>query len=59
MHIEMLLYYDEERGIDWAWVSLHSASMKAPNGGSSRGPIRPIAESWERSATSSRAGAVS
>ena len=59
MHIEMLLYYDEERGIEWAWASLDSASVKAPKGGNSRGPIRPIAESWERSATSSPTGAAS
>ncbi len=25
MHLEMLLYYDEERGIEWAWASLDSA----------------------------------
>jgi transposase len=31
MHVEMLLYYDEERGIEWARASLDSASVKAPN----------------------------
>lgn len=59
MHLEMLLYYDEERGIEWAWASLDSASVKAPKGGSSPGPIRPIVGSWERNATSSLTGAVS
>ena len=33
MHVEMLLYYDEKRGIDWTWSSLDSASVKAPKGG--------------------------
>jgi transposase len=32
MFIEMLLYYDQERGIDLAWASLDSASVKAPKG---------------------------
>jgi transposase len=59
MHIEMLLYYDEERGIEWAWASLDSASVKAPKGGNSRGPIRPIVESSERNAMSSPTGAAS
>ena len=58
MHIEMLLYYDEERGIEWAWASLDSASVKAPKGGNSRGPIRPTVEGWERNATSSLTGAA-
>ena len=52
MQIEMLLYYDEQRGIDWAWASLDSASVKAPKGGASLGPIRPIEENSERNATS-------
>lgn len=43
MHIEMLLYYDQERGIDLAWASLDSASVKAPKGGTSRGRTPPIA----------------
>jgi transposase len=51
MQIEMLLYYDEQRGIDWAWASLDSASVKAPKGGASQGPIRPIVESSARNAT--------
>ena len=58
MHVEMLLLYDEQRGIDWDWASLDSASVKAPKGGTSRVPIRPIAQSSERSATSSPTGAA-
>ncbi len=52
MHLEMLLYYDQQVGIDWAWASLDSASVKAPKGGSSPGPTRPIAESSGQNATS-------
>ncbi len=33
MHVEMLLYYDEQRGIDWQWASLDGAIVKAPKGG--------------------------
>lgn len=43
MHVEMLLYYDEQRGIDWDWASLDSAIVKAPKGGTSRARTRPIA----------------
>jgi len=46
MWVEALLIYDEERGIDWNWSSLDSASVKAPKGGTSRAPIPPIAASW-------------
>jgi len=59
MQIEMLLYYDEQRGIDWAWASLDSASVKAPKGGISQGPIRPIVASSARNATSSPTVAAS
>jgi transposase len=52
LHLEMLLYYDQEVGIDWAWASLDSVAVKAPKGGTSPGPTRPIARSAERSATS-------
>jgi|SRR5579884_1511141 len=45
MYVEMLLFYDEQRGIDWTWCSLDSASVKAPKGGTSPGPIPPIAAS--------------
>jgi len=51
MYIEMLLLYDEERGIDWAWASLDSVSVKAPKGGASQDPIRLIAQSLARSDT--------
>ena len=52
MHVEMLLYYDHERGIDWTWSALDSASVKAPKGGASRVQTRPIGPSLEPSATS-------
>jgi transposase len=51
MYLEMLLLYDEERGIEWAWASLDSASVKAPKGGTSRDPIRLIAQSLAPSDT--------
>ena len=59
MYVEMLLYYDEQRGIDWAWASLDSATVKAPKGGDSPGPIRLIVESLERNVTSSPTDAAS
>ena len=52
MFLEMLLYYDEQVGIDWAWASLDSASVKAPKGGNSPDPTRRIAQSSVPSATS-------
>jgi transposase len=52
MHVEMLLYYDDRRGIDWTWASLDSASVKAPKGGTSQVPTQPIAPSSAPSATS-------
>jgi len=52
MHVEMLLYYDDKRGIDWIWSSLDSASVKAPKGGTSQVPTLPIAPSSAPSATS-------
>jgi transposase len=51
LHAEMLHYYHQERGIDWDWASLDSAIVKAPKGGSSLVPTRPIARSWAASAT--------
>jgi len=51
MWVEALLIYDEERGIDWNWSSLDSASVKAPKGGTSPGPIPPIGASSAASAT--------
>ena len=53
MHVEALLYYDDKVGIEWDWTSLDSASVKAPKGGTSPGPIRPIARNSEPSAMSS------
>lgn len=52
MYVEMLLYYDQERGIDWSWCSLDSATIKAPKGGTSPVPIPPIAASSAANATS-------
>jgi transposase len=51
-HVEALLFYDGERGIGWDWASLDSASVKAPKGGTSRVPTRPIGESSAPSAMS-------
>ena len=59
MYVEMLLFYDEQRGIDWAWASLDSATVKAPKGGHLPGPIRLIAESLGRSDMSSPTDAAS
>jgi transposase len=53
MHVEALLYYDDKVGIEWEWASLDSASVKAPKGGSSRVPIRPIAQNSAPNVTSS------
>lgn len=53
MYVEMLLLYDEERGIEWAWASLDSASIKAPKGGGLQDPIRLIARSLAPNDTSS------
>ncbi len=59
MHVEMLLYYDEQRGVAWDWCSLDSASVKAPKGGALLAPILQIVESLVPSATSSPTGAES
>lgn len=58
MYVEMLLLYDEERGIEWAWASLDSVSVKAPKGGALRDPIQLIAQSLARSDTFSPTGAA-
>jgi transposase len=50
MWVEALLMYDEQRGIDWNWSSLDSASVKAPKGGTLRVPIPLIAENSAPSA---------
>lgn len=51
LHAEMLHYYHQQRGIDWAWTSLDSATVKAPKGGSSPARIRPIAQNSAANAT--------
>ena len=52
MHVEMLLYYDEHRGIAWEWASMDSASVKAPKGGILQDPTRRTAASSGPSVTS-------
>ena len=47
----MLRYYDREVGIDLSWCSLDSASVKAPKGGTSRAPVRPIVQNSGQNAT--------
>jgi transposase len=59
MYVEMLLYYDEHRGIDWTWCSLDSASVKAPKGGTSPVQIPPIVASSASSAMSFATAAAS
>jgi putative transposase len=44
-HELTLRYYDRKVGLDWEWTSLDSASVKAPKGGTSPAPTRPIAQS--------------
>lgn len=51
-HVEALLFYEDERGIGWDWASLDSASVKAPKGGITPVPIRPIGASLAPSVTS-------
>ena len=49
-HELTLRYYDRKVGLDWDWASLDSASVKAPKGGSSPGPIRPIVQNSAQNA---------
>ena len=51
-HVEALIYYDGKVGLDWEWASLDRASVKAPKGGTSPGPTRPIARNSARNGTS-------
>ena len=50
-HVEGLLYYDAKVGIAWDWASLDSASVKAPKGGTSPVPTRPIARNSAQNGT--------
>ena len=50
MHVEMLLFYDDKRGIAWTWSSLDSAIVKAPKGGTRPGPTQPIGPKAAQSA---------
>lgn len=52
LHVEMVLFYDQQVGVDLNWCSMDSATVKAPKGGTSRDPARPIVRSRARSATS-------
>ncbi len=38
--------YERVQGIDWEWLSLDSASVKAPKGGTSPAPTPPIEPNW-------------
>jgi len=40
---ELVRFYDDRRGIQWKWTSLDSATVKAPKGGTRRGPTRRTA----------------
>jgi len=50
MHVDMLRFYDDKRGIDWTWSSLDSAIVKAPKGGTGPAPTPPIEPRAARSA---------
>jgi transposase len=52
LHVEMVLYYDQQVGVDLSWCSLDSATIKAPKGGTSPAPTPPIGPSSAPSATS-------
>src|SRR5215471_9008694 len=41
----MLRFYEHKRGIEWQWASLDAFMNKAPKGGSTREPTRPIVPS--------------
>jgi putative transposase len=53
-----LNYYDALRGVDWKWCSLDSAMVKAPKGGTTPAPIRPIVRKKGSNGTSLPTGAV-
>ena len=50
-HAAMVRYYDREVGVDLQWCSMDSATVKAPKGGTSRGPTQPIARRAAANAT--------
>jgi putative transposase len=51
IHAEALCYYRDKVGLDLEWASLDSASVKAPKGGTSRAPVRPIVKNSAQNAT--------
>ena len=52
LHVEMVLYYDENKGVDLNWCSLDSATVKAPKGGTSPAPTPLIARNRAQNGTS-------
>ena len=52
LHVEMVLLYDQNVGVDLSWCSMDSATVKAPKGGTSRAPARPIGRNPARKGTS-------
>lgn len=52
LHVEMVLFYDQQVGVDLNWCSMDSATVKAPKGGTSRAPALLIARNPGQSATS-------
>jgi transposase len=45
MHRITVQFYDEQVGVDLEWTAADTALVKAPKGGTTRGPTRPIAPS--------------
>lgn len=39
---KLVRFYDDVIGVDWEWASVDSAMVKAPKGGTRRGPIQQI-----------------
>jgi putative transposase len=52
LHVEMVLFYDQQVGVDLTWCSMDSATVKAPKGGTSPAPVPPIARNPARNGTS-------
>jgi transposase len=50
-HTAMVRYYHGEVGVDLTWCSMDSATVKAPKGGTSRAPTRPIVQKAAPSGT--------
>ena len=52
IHRACVAFYDDLRGLDWAWSALDAAIVKAPKGGTSPVRTRPIARNLARNAAS-------